>query len=49
MFPDNYPGLAVGTLNYGEAAQAEVGQGANEDEDEEVAAQKAADQTELSE
>ncbi|KAL3452103.1 SNF2 family N-terminal domain-containing protein [Aspergillus insuetus] len=49
MFPDNYPGSAVGTLNYGEAAQAEVDQGANEDEDEEVAAREAADQAELKE
>ncbi|KAL3492758.1 hypothetical protein BJX62DRAFT_235916 [Aspergillus germanicus] len=49
MFPDNYPCSASGTLNCGEAAQAEVDQGANEDEDEEVAAREAADQAELKE
>ncbi|KAJ0413382.1 SNF2 family N-terminal domain-containing protein [Aspergillus carlsbadensis] len=44
MFPVNYPDPAVGTVNYGEAARAEVDQGANEDDDEE-----AADQAELEE
>jgi hypothetical protein len=47
--PDNYPGSAVGTFNYGEADQAEVDQGANEEEDEEMAAREAADQAELKE
>ncbi|KAL2853539.1 P-loop containing nucleoside triphosphate hydrolase protein [Aspergillus pseudodeflectus] len=47
--PDNYSGSAVGTLNYGEAAQVEVDQGANEEEDEEMAAREAADQAELKE
>jgi hypothetical protein len=49
MFPDNYPGSAVGSLKYGEAVEAEVAKEANDDEDEEVAAREAADQAELKE